>query len=64
MPQPTPNELVKECEICKQSCQPIPCSSNLIASEFYCRTCHKSYPMTVDAANYMLAVEGQARRGK
>ena len=54
-------DLIKECEECHGSCKPIPCSSNPLASEFYCSKCHRSYRMTVEAAKQYLAYEAQAK---
>ena len=54
-------ELSKTCEECNQPCKPIPVSSNPVASEFFCIKCHKSYPMAVDAAKYILAHEARNR---
>ena len=33
------------CPECKQMCQPLIPQSNPLASEHYCKNCHKSYPV-------------------
>lgn len=53
----------KTCEICNKICEPFPTQTNTIhASEWYCRACHKSYPMNEKVARSILTYEAQQRR--
>jgi hypothetical protein len=62
MPGMTSADLSKSCEECGKTCQPLPCSSNLESSEFYCAPCHKSHRMPVEVAKYMLQAGAAARQ--
>jgi len=49
-------------EVCGKACQPLPTSSNLSASEWYCKDCHKSYRMTEEVARELLTIEARNKR--
>ena len=50
----------KKCEKCGNSCSPVTSEHNPKASEFYCSTCHKSYLMTLEEAQYFIMLRRQS----
>ena len=62
-----PIEDIKNCEVCGKPCELVPCYSMPSASEWYCPTDHKSYPVSegivgrVYAKARQKAVEGGTR---
>jgi len=53
-------------QVCKKcgSCMKPVLSHTIEASEFYCRECHKSYPMDKDSYDAMLAAYSTQMKGR